>query len=66
MTGPDKERAAVVAYLRECQAMYERWERSKGGDQEAYKHCAIACKLAANEIEKGAHWLTEDLKRRYV
>ena len=63
---PDKERAAIVAYLRECQAIHERWARSKGTSRGAHNHHADACKYAANAIEKGDHWLTEDLERRYV
>lgn len=66
MTGPEKERAAVVAYLRECQAIHEREARSKGTSRGERNYHADACKYAANAIEKGEHWLTEDLQRRCV
>ena len=66
MTGPDKERAAVVAYLRECQATHERWARSKGTSRGVHNYHADACKYAANAIEAGEHWFQEGGVRRYV
>lgn len=66
MNGPDKERAAVVAYLRELQKHHERWARSNGTSRGMHNYHADACKYAADRIEKGAHWMTEDLKPRYV
>ena len=62
----DKERAAVVAYLRECQAIHERWAQSKGTAKGAHNHHANACKWAANYIEAGEHWFIEGGKKRHL
>jgi len=66
MNGPDKERAAVVAYLREVQATHERWARSRGTERGVHNYHADACRYAANAIENGEHWFKEGGIRRYV
>ena len=66
MNGPDKERAAVVAYLRECQALHERFARSEGTKKGAHNYHAKACRNAAIAIESGEHWFKQGGVRRYV
>ena len=65
---PDKERAAIVAYLRETQAIHEeeaRFEKTIKAEDERLTH-AYACELAADAIEAGEHWFLKGGEPRYV
>ena len=54
MTDAERERAAVVAYLRACEAIHIENANRKGQIQ-ARKHHADACRYAADAIERGEH-----------
>lgn len=48
------ERNAIVAYLRECEAIHQSNLRD-GKNKTASKHHADACHFAADAIERGEH-----------
>jgi len=55
MNTAEQERAAIVAYLRRCQAIHERWSKSKSTSRGAHNYHAQACKYTADAIENGEH-----------
>lgn len=65
---PDKERAAIVAYLRETKKIHEKNAREERTTKfrDEYLHHAHACELAAYAIEIGEHWFTNGGSPRYV
>jgi len=56
----EEERAAVVAYLRKCEAIHLRWARSRGTTRGERNYHAAACRYAANAIEAGEHLLGDE------
>lgn len=51
----EQERAAVVAWLRETEAIHLRWAKSRGTTRGDHNHHANACRWAAEAIERGEH-----------
>lgn len=51
----EEERAAVVAWLRETEAIHLRRAKSRGTTRGEHNHHANACRWAAEAIELGEH-----------
>ena len=55
MSSAEQERAAIVAYLRECQANMKSWAEHYGTTKGKYNFHEQSCRYAADAIEEGAH-----------
>jgi hypothetical protein len=55
MNAAEQERAAIVAYLRECQANMKGWAEHYGTTKGKYNFHEQSCRYAADAIEEGEH-----------
>jgi hypothetical protein len=59
----EEERAAIVAYLRETEAIHKNWAKFYGTTKGKHDFHAEACKYAAEAIENGAHLVPHNGER---
>ena len=55
MNEAEKERAAIVSYLRETEIIHKNWAKFYGTTKGKHDWHAEACKYAADAIEGKAH-----------
>lgn len=55
MNAIEKERAAIVAYLRNCQENMKIWAEHHGTTKGKYNFHEQSCRYAADAIEQGEH-----------